>query len=433
MCSFNAHAKDQTKSSTNDFYLTWQGGYGQRLDAELGNGTKSFIHGMNVGAALGYVINSKLRAEVDYTTYVSALDKVTSTLRGPLTAEEISYAVMFNGYFSPWHWSRVTPYIGVGVGVGVIEPSIHYNRLPVPSMLHTRETDAGFAYQLMAGFRYALTSDLSIGLEYRYLSMPRISYPGDSNCGEGACSTIPYPGVNSSLAISSGLLKIEYLLNQTTQGTKNLPANMIHGLYMAGEGGLSIRDSEPFGGPGEEKIFRNGPFMGLAIGQVFNQYFKGEVEVSLRQNEVKEIIFTPMSGEAAAGDEETFAAMLNVYLTPFSILSFSPYIGGGFGYAYTTYPLHINLSPNAIPLPPTFPTFSHSDRPHDSNYGYQGMVGVNYPLSNHAFLGLEYRYFRLESITYNESDVTLTRVKINSGFTAHTVLARFTYIFGVVT
>lgn len=391
------------------FYLTWEGGYGQRSSQTMGNGRKSFEPGTTVGVALGYFINPAFSVEAEFENQVAALNKVTDTLPGPLTAEELSHQWMLNGTYHFWRYHQLMPYIGAGLGLGVVAYSLHVNRTPPPSMQHLRKTYTNFAYQVMAGINYAITNDLLLGIEYRHIGMP----------------TIHYPNRKASLAINNGLVKVTYLFNQTSKS--QLKTSPRHNPYLAVEGGISFRKKEGFG-PGGTKSLHEGPFMGVAYGYVLNPYLRGEAEISFRQNEVKRIQLPPVSGNAPSGDEQTVAGMLNVYLTPGVWYHLSPYVGIGGGYAYTTYALHLNLPPSTVGVPPILPPFSHHNRGHSSNLAYQSMLGVNYHLSNDAELGVEYRYFRVKSITYRYP----TGRFITTNFTAHTAIIRFMYLFGAV-
>jgi opacity protein-like surface antigen len=400
-----ASTKNNTEFSSN-YYLTWQAGISKRQKAPLGSGIKSFDAGPNVGAAVGYFLKPNLRVELDLDSHQAPLDAVTDRIPGVLSAEEISYAIMANAYYNLGNWNGFNPYVGAGLGLGVIEFSNHVNILPPPSMRHDRYKSKRFAYEFMGGVNRHISNDLLIGLEYRYFRMP----------------TIVYLGRKSSATIDNVLAKVTYLFDGNSAIDKN---NVVMyrkiGIFTTLSGGISIRSLEPFGSGG--KKFHNGPFLAAALGYAFSDLFHGELEFSSRQNEVHRVYLAVNSGNRVSGDENTLAIMANVYLRKPLTSSIIPYVGIGGGYTRTSYAQHVNLPPNIPMVPPTFPTFRH---PRESNSGgaYQAMGGLTYRATDNASFSAEYRYFNRNNIKYKSFNNRI----ILSNIKADTINLKFSYM-----
>ncbi len=61
--------------------------------------------------------------------------------------------------------SPITPYLGGGIGAGIVDTDI---TLTGPDVFVLNDNDTGFAFQVGAGFIYALTEWLSLELGYRF-------------------------------------------------------------------------------------------------------------------------------------------------------------------------------------------------------------------------------------------------------------------------
>ncbi len=167
-------------------------------DASVGGG--AFID-----AGVGYQFNDWFRADVteEYRadTAMRATESYTGTdANGPYTGFDhyganISHAlVMANGYVDLGTWSRVTPYLGAGVGMSYNTVSgLSDQGAGSTSALGTGNGGYGYAkthsntslaWALMAGLDYTINPNLKMELGYRYLNM------GATKSGVIAC-TIP--------------------------------------------------------------------------------------------------------------------------------------------------------------------------------------------------------------------------------------------------
>jgi len=123
--------------------------------------------GLAWSAALGFQY-AKTRTELEYRRFDLDADEValtggaapaTITDAGDITAQ----AIMSNVYFDFVNSSRLTPYIGVGVGGARVENELG-------------QRDSAFAYQGRVGVDLALSRALSLGVEYSYFRTTGIVY-----------------------------------------------------------------------------------------------------------------------------------------------------------------------------------------------------------------------------------------------------------------
>jgi opacity protein-like surface antigen len=118
-------------------------------------------------AAIGFQY-ARTRTEIEYRRFDLDADEValtggavpsTVTDAGDITAQ----AIMTNVYFDLVNSSRLTPYVGAGVGGARVENELG-------------ERDAAFAYQGRVGVELELSPSLSLGVEYSYFRTLEIVY-----------------------------------------------------------------------------------------------------------------------------------------------------------------------------------------------------------------------------------------------------------------
>lgn len=118
---------------------------GVRLDVALGY---RFWRGFSVEAETGFLFNlTQLRG-------VGVWSADAGLYQEPL---------LLNVRWEARNWGRWRPFIGVGGG-GVVTTLEDYDRSGENS-----DSDVGWAWQAMAGCRYALTESMDLGLTYKYL------------------------------------------------------------------------------------------------------------------------------------------------------------------------------------------------------------------------------------------------------------------------
>jgi outer membrane protein OmpA-like peptidoglycan-associated protein len=160
------------------------GGYVILQDADLEVGSASgeaeFDDGWAGGVAFGYDWGGpRLEAEVSYRRNENDRISITSpiTASAPLAGHMSALSVMLNALYDFTNSSRFTPYLGAGIGVGVID-AVDGRVVPGPVILN--DTDVVFAYQGIAGVKVAVTEGLSLFVDYRYFATldPSFNLPG---------------------------------------------------------------------------------------------------------------------------------------------------------------------------------------------------------------------------------------------------------------
>lgn len=124
--------------------LSWDDGFGA-LNYDMDSG-------FNVGGALGWNVSHDLSVEVDGMFTHSQYSCCTSTLE--------TFSIMVDGIYHIDIGSKWTPYVGVGIG-GLQNTYSNTSGTGGAS-------DFVFAAQGIAGMSIPISSDLDIGLEYRY-------------------------------------------------------------------------------------------------------------------------------------------------------------------------------------------------------------------------------------------------------------------------
>lgn len=165
---------------------------------------KSFFPGSVTGIFGDYDFN-RWKIEVEISDIENAMNLSTSKTKTFVSAQEWSIIFMTNGYYVPFDFNIVRPYVGVGTGYGIHSYACHRNNPPPPGDVfdfnHVRQYSNGFSYQVMSGLEFLLNKQVNLDLEYRFWSMPHTPYK-EFNGDKGIDS------INSSANIV--LLKLIY-------------------------------------------------------------------------------------------------------------------------------------------------------------------------------------------------------------------------------
>ncbi len=123
--------------------------------------------GLALSGAIGFQY-ARTRTELEYRHMESSIDAVAyaggaAPAVVPRNDDLVAQALMSNVYFDLVNSSRLTPYVGLGVGGARVENELG-------------ERDAAFAYQGRAGIDVALGKKLSVGAEYAYFRTLEIDH-----------------------------------------------------------------------------------------------------------------------------------------------------------------------------------------------------------------------------------------------------------------
>lgn len=177
---------------------------------------------------------------------------------------------------------------------------------------------------------------------------------------------------------------------------------------------------------GSGKIhYKDGAAFTGALGYHFNDYFAGEAEIAYSRVKFDNISGTLTGGLLGAGTgnigvdghASAFTGLLNGIVTPFHNLGFSPYLGGGLGFAST----HQTI--NSETFGGTTVAVNSSDSKTD--FAADALVGFDVPVEGFS-LGARYQYLWIKSgDTTTDSSVT----EKDGNFSANVLTARATFNF----
>jgi opacity protein-like surface antigen len=155
------------------FYIFGTGSWTSVSDADTYqggiNGTLEHESGWGFAGGIGYIIGPKLRSELEIGYRTNDVERLSapafSVPAGAATGDVSVFSGMVSAYYDIVTWGPITPYLGAGVGFGDIEVDI------TSGGVNRTHSDTAFAYQGMAGVRYAVTSAVDVKLGYRYFAL----------------------------------------------------------------------------------------------------------------------------------------------------------------------------------------------------------------------------------------------------------------------
>lgn len=137
-----------------------------------------------VGFGAGYKFNQWFRSDVtldytgksDFAGSYSCLPLACGLPYSNASAELSAWTVLANAYLDFGTWQGLTPYIGAGVGAAnlQLEGYAAYNPPlfpPSQTVIGAKHDTWNFAWALMAGASYDLTSNWLVDVNYRYMSL----------------------------------------------------------------------------------------------------------------------------------------------------------------------------------------------------------------------------------------------------------------------
>jgi len=161
-------------------YLSLGAGLAAReTDAASGDGSRyraGFDPGPAAFAAIGYGFGL-FRVESEFAYRQNDSDGVAAAA-DRRNGGGRAYSIMVNGLFEPFPDWRMSPYVGAGLGLGIVDQDRRRfsrtvgNDAPDLRQNYTVEddTDARFAYQAIAGARFSINESWSLRADYRYFA-----------------------------------------------------------------------------------------------------------------------------------------------------------------------------------------------------------------------------------------------------------------------
>jgi len=179
------------------------------------------------------------------------------------------------------------------------------------------------------------------------------------------------------------------------------------GLYGYLGAGYNLPEDSGFSGASAGDISYDGGIGVLgALGYDYGDWFRTEVELGLRSNDVDDV--TPPG--TGSGDTDVFSTMLNLIFTAPTDSIFEPYIGGGVGFG------RIDRDVSA-------PGVDFDDS--DFLLAYQGLAGIAFEVQENLDFDISYRYFRTQ-----DQDIITPGGEVEAEYAAHGVFAGVRWAFG---
>ncbi|TQV73340.1 outer membrane protein [Denitrobaculum tricleocarpae] len=172
-----------TSAAQAQFYLGAQGGVSIQDDSDADedgiSGELGYSEGFALGALGGYRfgLNDSVSLDIEGEVTYRDNDVDDLTIEGvdfDADGDLTSFAFMANGWLN-WHvGSGFSPYVGGGVGVLHVE----LEDLDVSGVNIADDSDTVLAGQLGAGVAYAVTENVELSLDYRFLIADDADFEG---------------------------------------------------------------------------------------------------------------------------------------------------------------------------------------------------------------------------------------------------------------
>lgn len=168
-----------------------------------------------------------------------------------------------------------------------------------------------------------------------------------------------------------------------------------------------------------------------ALGYAFDNDWRTELEFSHRNNDARRIAidgagFSGIQEGNLAGDTKVNSILVNLIRDlPFlDGPGYTPYIGGGVGYAS----INPDIAGSQTPGAPTDP-LAISYGPSEGALAYQGIAGLAVGLAENLALDLSYRYFGTTKTTF-DAVINGAAAQVESGYNSHNLFAGLRWNFG---
>ena len=189
-------------------------------------------------------------------------------------------------------------------------------------------------------------------------------------------------------------------------------------------GGNFVEDSDldVLGSVNVDNEYETGWAISGALGYDYGKVWRfgglrSEIELSYRENDIDTHRVAALGGDqpGSTGEVSTFAIMLNGMHDFDTGTAFTPYVGGGIGYAWN------DLSDYGIAA---IPNVLDDD---DSGFAWQLIAGVGYAFTPRATVTLDYRYFSTEADV--TSSAATGRTSSDVELDSHTIMLGLRYQF----
>jgi opacity protein-like surface antigen len=136
----------------------------------LAPGSASFDTGWLINGSVGYKWQNGIRTEVEFGYRDADLHSLNGV---PVSGDASTNSVMVNALYDIDTNSRITPYVGGGIGAGYQDwNNVHDATFANSAHLH----DSGFQWQLIGGVSLPVDRHFSLFAEYRYIGLDDLHF-----------------------------------------------------------------------------------------------------------------------------------------------------------------------------------------------------------------------------------------------------------------
>jgi outer membrane protein OmpA-like peptidoglycan-associated protein len=203
------------QAETNGWYAGAETGLAIAPSVKFKDGAKTWNENQNLGYAVlgqfGYGFGP-VRVEGELGWRSNGVDKVKQPFNMSGSGSLDATSVMANVYYDIATGSRITPFIGAGVG-GV---DVNAERIRASGTTFSNDDNFVFGYQGIAGASYALNDNLSLKADYRYLRTMKASLQEIAPYGVGTSK--------AEYASHAFLIGFTYKFGETAKPVSAAPA-----------------------------------------------------------------------------------------------------------------------------------------------------------------------------------------------------------------
>ena len=157
------------QAASDGFYVGAAAGVNFAADAKASSATVSDTIKYDIGGAgsvsAGYGFGNGFRAEVEGNVRNNGMNGLKSSSFTSPAGNTRTWGLMVNGLYDIDTGTSWTPYVGAGIGLGVVD-----SHLSGSNATQYSGTNSQFAYQGIAGVSYAVNENLSLTADYRYFA-----------------------------------------------------------------------------------------------------------------------------------------------------------------------------------------------------------------------------------------------------------------------
>jgi len=280
------------------------------------------------------------------------------------------------------------PYVGAGIGYSKVdlrfsEASVNGSVIQRPRRDVVDSTDSALAYQLIAGFSVPVRSWLTLAADYRYTHVPGLEF-----------EEVTGDFLNTGYSTQSVWLRARLQKPARRAAVASGSAYAEHrdrGMYLSVLGGGSFAEDMGLENLLTIDAFAPGPVASVAVGYVWRDLWRFELEGAYRRNAIEIIELGPDIGEDPAnGESRVFSLMANGIRSFRPGSPIRPRVGLGAGLVAAKFESEVFGFCARLVCGPFRRELFLNDR--DVRPGFQAFAGVEVAVSERIRFTADYRY-----------------------------------------